>query len=338
MISATDLAHHGDADLVAGLVDLAVNVRSGGTPRWLADRIRATDFAAYPVQGEASAAVANRHGRAADEVLLTSGAAEAFVLLARALSPRHAVVVHPQFTEPEAALRAAGHDVKQVVLPHPFTLDPTAVPDDADLVVVGNPTNPTSVLHPRGVIASLVRPGRLVVVDEAFMDCVPAETESLADAADLGGLVVVRSLTKTWALAGLRIGYVLAAPAVIAMLRGVQPLWPVSSPALTACIATAEPAAIDDVARWAYELTSRRDHLLGRIEAIEQVRIVPDPAASFVLIDTGLPDARMRLQDRGFAVRRGETFPGLTESWIRVAVRDSVISDRFAAALAELLA
>ncbi len=144
-----DLSHHGDADLVPGLVDLAVNVRSGGTPGWLAERVRGTDLAAYPDQREAVAAVAARHGRAVDEVLLTAGAAEAFVLLARALRPRRAVVVHPQFTEPEAALRAAGHLVGRVTLPFPFTLGPGLVPDDADLVFVGNPTNPTSVAHPR---------------------------------------------------------------------------------------------------------------------------------------------------------------------------------------------
>ena len=118
------MSHHGDADLVPGLVDLAVNVRSGGTPGWLAERIRGADLAAYPDQRDAVAAVAARHGRDADEVLLTAGAAEAFVLLARALRPRHAVVVHPQFTEPEAALRAAGHQVDRVILPFPFTFDP----------------------------------------------------------------------------------------------------------------------------------------------------------------------------------------------------------------------
>ena len=233
------LAHHGDADLVPGLVDLAVNVRSSGTPSWLAARIREADLAAYPDQRAAVAAVAARHRRAADEVLLTAGAAEAFVLLARALQPRHAVVVHPQFTEPEAALRAAGHQVDQVILPFPFTLDPTLVPADADLVFIGNPTNPTSVAHPRDALLQLVRPGRIVVVDEAFADCLPGEPESVAGQADLDGLVVIRSLTKTWALAGLRVGYLLAAPDIVRLLAAAQPPWPVSSPALAACVATA---------------------------------------------------------------------------------------------------
>ena len=332
-----DLSHHGDADLVPGLVDLAVNVRSGGTPGWLAERVRGTDLAAYPDQREAVAAVAARHGRAVDEVLLTAGAAEAFVLLARALRPRRAVVVHPQFTEPEAALRAAGHQVGRVILPFPFTLGPGLVPDDADLVFVGNPTNPTSVAHPREAVLGLVRPGRTVVVDEAFADCLPAERESVAGHGDLTGLVVLRSLTKTWGLAGLRVGYVLAAPGMVRLLAAAQPLWAVSTPALAACVATASAAALREAGEWALGLAAERAHLLRHLGGIGGLRVVPDAAASFVLLDTQVADMRARLLGRGFAVRRGETFPGLGPGWIRVAVRDAETSDRFAAALPDAM-
>jgi histidinol-phosphate aminotransferase len=335
---SVDLSHHGDADLVPGLVDLAVNVRSGGTPDWLAERIRGTGLAAYPDQREAVSAVAARHGRAVGEVLLTAGAAEAFVLLARALRPRHAVVVHPQFTEPEAALRAAGHQVDRVILPFPFALDPELVPDDADLVFVGNPTNPTSVAHPRDAVLGLIRPGRIVVVDEAFADCLPAELESVAGHGDLTGLVVIRSLTKTWGLAGLRVGYLLAAPATVRLLAAAQPLWAVSTPALAACIATASPAALREAGEWATGLAAERAHLLRRLDGVAGIRVVPGAAASFALLDTQFADMRARLLRRGFAVRRGETFPGLGPSWIRVAVRDAGTSDLFAAALATVLA
>jgi histidinol-phosphate aminotransferase len=333
-----DLSHHGDSDLVPGLVDLAVNVRSGGTPGWLAERIRGTDLAAYPDPREAVAAVAARHARAADEVLLTAGAAEAFVLLARVLRPRRAVVVHPQFTEPEAALRAAGHQVDRVILPFPFALGPGPVPDDADLVFVGNPTNPTSVAHPRDAVLALRRPGRIVVVDEAFADCLPGERESLAAHRDLTGLVVIRSLTKTWGLAGLRVGYLLAPPGTVRLLAAAQPLWAVSTPALAACVATASPAALRDAGEWAAGLADERAHLLRRLSAVDGVRVVPDATASFVLLETRVADLRARLLRRGFAVRRGETFPGLGPTWIRVAVRDAGTSGQFATALAAALA
>ncbi|GAA3239399.1 hypothetical protein GCM10020256_60460 [Streptomyces thermocoprophilus] len=200
-----DLRHHGDAEVRddgAKLVDLAVNVRAGTPPVWLRERIAGAleDLAAYPDGRAARAAVAARHGVEPGRVLLTAGAAEAFVLLARALDVRRPVVVHPQFTEPEAALRDAGHEVGRVLLREAdgFRLDAAAVPEDADLVVIGNPTNPTSVLHPAEAVAALARPGRCLVVDEAFMDAVPGEREALAGRTDVPGLVVLRSLTKTW--------------------------------------------------------------------------------------------------------------------------------------------
>jgi histidinol-phosphate aminotransferase len=67
------------------------------------------------------------------------------------------------------------------------------------------------------------------------------------------------------------------------------------------------------------------------------VRVVPGAEASFVLLDTGIADLRARLLRLGYAVRRGETFPGLGPGWIRVAVRDAETSYRFTAALGAAL-
>ncbi|MFD7643740.1 Rv2231c family pyridoxal phosphate-dependent protein CobC [Kitasatospora sp. NPDC059795] len=341
MNAEPDLRHHGDAEVrSAGLVDLAVNVRTGTPPPWLRDRLAATldTLAAYPDGTAARAAVAARHGRPVAEVLLTAGAAEAFVLLARVLRPRHAVVVHPQFTEPEAALRDAGHVVHRVLLTpeQGFRLPPGAVPENADLVVVGNPTNPTSILHPAAALAELARPGRTLVVDEAFMDTDPGETESLAGARDLPGRVVVlRSLTKTWGLAGLRIGYLLAPAGLVAELAAAQPLWPVSTPALVAAELCSAPAALAEADAAARATALDREHLLKGLATLPAVRVYGDPAASFVLIRLpGAAAVRDRLRAAGFAVRRGDTFPGLGPDWLRLAVRDRDTTDRFLDALA----
>ena len=335
-----DLRHHGDAEVAPGLLDLAVNVRAGSPPAWLRARLAASldDVAAYPDPRAARTAVAGHHARPEDEVLLTSGAAEAFVLLARALRPRRAVVVHPQFTEPEAALRAAGHHVERLLLPWPFILDATAVPDDADLVVVGNPTNPTSVLHPAATLAALARPGRTLVVDEAFADTVPGEPESLAGRRELPGLVVLRSLTKTWGLAGVRAGYLLAPSATVAQLADAQPLWSVSTPALAAVRACLEPGAQAEARAWAEELAHWRAYAVDRLTALPGVTVSPGARASFLLLRIG-DAARVRslLRADGVAVRRGDTFPGLGEDYVRVAVREPATTDLLVAALARVL-
>ncbi|MEU6675188.1 Rv2231c family pyridoxal phosphate-dependent protein CobC [Streptomyces sp. NPDC046925] len=337
-----DLRHHGDAEVrgAADLTDLAVNVRANTPPAWLKQHLAASldGLAAYPDGRAARAAVAARHGVTPDRVLLTSGAAEAFVLLARALKVRQPVVVHPQFTEPEAALRDAGHAVGRVLLREEdgFQLSGAAVPEGADLVVIGNPTNPTSVLHPSASIASLARPGRFLVVDEAFMDAVPDEREALAGRTDVPGLVVLRSLTKTWGLAGLRIGYVLSDPETIATLAAAQPLWPVSSPALAAAEACVAPAALAEASAAARQITADRAHLLDGIREFAPfgVRAVEPAEGPFVLLRApGARALRDRLRERGFALRRGDTFPGLGDEWLRVAVRDAETTDRLLAAV-----
>jgi histidinol-phosphate aminotransferase len=333
----TDLRHHGDAEVAPGLLDLAVNVRSSAPPAWLRGRLeRALDrLGAYPDQRAAVRAVAARHRRDQADVLLTAGAAEAFVLLARTLRPQRAVCVHPSFTEPEAALRAAGHDVHRVVLEPPYVLDPDDLPDDADLVVVGNPTNPTGVVHQR--LAELCRPGRTVVVDEAFADAVPGEPQSLAGRADLPGLVVVRSLTKTWSLAGLRVGYLLADPVTVQSLREVQPLWAVSTLGLVAvetCLARGPVKAAEDDAR---RVAAERQRLAAALVEVG-VEVTPGSQATYLLCCVpGRPDVRQRLRDEGIAVRRGDTFPGLTAEHWRTAVRDEEASDRLLAALRHVL-
>lgn len=342
-----DLRHHGDAEVRddgSALVDLAVNVRTGTPPPWLRERIAGslTSLAAYPDGRAARAAVAARHGLPVDRVLLTAGAAEAFVLLARALEVRRPVVVHPQFTEPEAALRDAGHRVDRVLLRarDGFRLDPADVPEDADLVVVGNPTNPTSVLHPAAVLTQLARPGRTLVVDEAFMDAVPGEREALAGRTDVPGLVVLRSLTKTWGLAGLRIGYVLASPETIAALERAQPLWPVSTPALTAAAACVEPRALAEAAHAAHRIAADRAHLVAGLAAFAErgVRVAGPAEGPFVLVRMeGAARVRRRLRERGYAVRRGDTFPGLGEDWVRVAVRGRDVVEGFLDALGAAL-
>ncbi|HKG51813.1 MAG TPA: Rv2231c family pyridoxal phosphate-dependent protein CobC [Actinomycetales bacterium] len=337
---ADPLRHHGDREVGEGLVDLAVNVQVPAPPGWLLDQLTAglAGLAAYPDATAATAAVAARHGRRTDEVLLTSGAAEAFTLLARALRPGHevkrAVVVHPQFTEPEVALSVAGHAVERVLLDPSdgFALHPGAVPDDADLVVVGNPTNPTSVLHPAATLRQLARAGRVLVVDEAFMDAVPGEPESLTGER-LPGLVVVRSLTKTWGLAGLRAGYLVGDADVLARCAQVQPAWSVSSLALLATVACCTPQAAAEARAMADRLVGEREHLVRGLTGAG-LHVVTPAAAPFVLVRAeGAQGLRVALRDKGFAVRRGDTFPGLGADWLRVAVRPREVTDALVAAV-----
>ncbi len=324
-----DLHHHGDVDAEPGLVDFAVNVQGDGPPAWLRDRLVAAldDLGRYPgadLEDRARAAAGLRHGRPPEQVLPLAGGAEGFAMLP-ALGPRHAAVVHPGFTEPEAVLREAGIPVSRVLTDAAdgHRLDPAAVPADADLVVVGNPTNPTGVLHPAAVLRDLARPGRVLVVDEAFADAVPGEPESLSADTGVAGLLVLRSLTKTWALAGLRAGYALGDPMLLARMAARRPHWPVSSLALEAIAACCEPDAVSAGDQRAREMAGHRVSQAAALSAIEGVHVQPGLAPYLLL---HLPDGtgeriRVRLREHGIAVRRADTFPGLGPDHVRVAVR-----------------
>lgn len=315
------LLHHGDVETGRGLVDFAVNVHPEPRPVWLEAALRdgVEHSTTYPDVNPAREAIADLQHRRPDEVLVTAGAAEAFELIARWKPWRHPVVVHPQFTEPHAALERAGLRVT-VVTCRPedgYRLDASAVPEDADLVFVGNPTNPTGVLHPAEEILKLRRPKRVVVVDEAFMDAVVDQGESLS-ADRRRGLLVVRSLTKHWSIPGIRAGYVLGNDRAVAGLAAKQVPWSVSAPAIAAALACTSTEASLEAARRAERIEQWRSGLVAALQ--QRGYEVVDSQASFVLARLGR-GTREALRTHGVAVRRADTFPGLDSEWARIAVR-----------------
>lgn len=339
------LSEHGDTQVPPGHVDLAVNVHHEPPPG-LAEVLARVDVRAYPDPSRARAAVAARHGVGPDHVLLTNGAAEAFWALAHAHARTHpagapAVCVHPSFTAPEAALRSAGVPVRRVVRrwQDGFRLDPATVAEDAGLVVLGRPDNPTGRAEDVDVLAALCRPGRLLVVDEAFAEH-RGDGLGLTAARDrLPGLVQVRSLTKIWGAAGLRLGYVVADPEVVRRLAAVLQPWPVGTVALAVLERLLGPAHASDVEaerrRRAAVVDAHRDALVPRLRALGLT--VHAGEAPYLLLHGPVPDLRDRLLGHGLAVRRCDTFPGLDGSFVRVAVPAPPVADLLVDALAAVL-
>lgn len=318
------LRYHGDSAARGARIDFAVNVR-GSAPQWLTAGLRKAvdELAAYPDPGldrEVREALGARHGRPADEVLLLNGVAEGFALLPHLSSS--ATVVCPQFTEPEAAFAAAGVSVHRAICPEPWDL-PELAPN-TDVAVVGNPTNPTSRIHSQSEILNLADHCRLLVVDEAFMDVIhpldfpDGQDPSVASVRD-DRLIVFRSLTKTWALAGLRCGYALGSAEVLAAMAARRPAWPLGTLQLRAMQLVAEHG---DLGQLQEQIRAERQAMAGLLTDAEWM--VAPGGAPFILARPPVDDidaARDRLATRGIAVRRCDTFPGLDPTWWRLAVR-----------------
>jgi histidinol-phosphate aminotransferase len=318
-----DLRRHGDSEVRPGDRDHAVNVLAGGPPPWLSAALADTDVSCYPDAAEASGAIAALHGRAPEEVVITNGAAEALWLLGPALRPRSVALLQPGFSETEAALRA-------YAIPADHYSSTLAVPADAECVVVTNPTSPDGSLRARADLLALRRPGRTVVVDEAFMSMVPGEAQSLAGWS-LPDVIVVRSMTKLLSVPGLRVGYALAPAHLAERLISVRPPWSANALALQVLVTAAahrgEMAALADRA-----MTERID-LTERLEQIPQLSVHPSHT-NFVLIE--VPDGPRLiggLRARAIAVRPAATFPGFGPNHIRLTARDSATNARLVAAI-----
>lgn len=331
-----ELRIHGDRAVRPGDSDHAVNVLAGGPPRWLRSALRDAleqDVSSYPDERVAASALAALHGREREEIVPTNGGAEALWLVPAALRPALAACVHPGFTEAEAALRAHGVPVVRVLRERErgFALHPHAVPAQADLVIVGNPASPSGTLDPASALLALRRPGRVVVVDEAFMDMVVGEAGSLVGER-LPDVIVVRSLTKALAIPGLRAGYAVAPPALAARLREVRPPWSANALALAALTAAADHP--DALAATAARATAEREDLERRLASVAGVRTWPS-AANFCLVEVADgPAVLAALREQRIAVRAAVSFPGLGPGDLRLTARSEEENKRLVAALA----
>lgn len=344
-VSAADdalaaLRQHGDRLVRHGDADHAVNVDAQGPPSWLTDALAGVllerQLTRYPDATEAEQALARLYGRDAAEVVATNGAAQALWLMPAALRPRLAACVHPLFTEAEAALHAHGIPVVRVHrdAEDAFAIDPDAVPETADLVIVGNPAAASGTLATRESVLALRRPGRTIVVDEAFIDMVPGEAESVLGSGH-DDVIVVRSFTKSLSVPGLRCGAAIAAPTLAAKLRDVRPPWSVNAFAIAAM--TALVAHPEELTARGERAARERADLVERLGTIADVRIWPS-AVNHVLVQVpnGLRVASALRADR-IAVRPCGSFPGLTDDHLRLTARDAAANARLVEAMAAAL-
>jgi cobalamin biosynthesis protein CobC len=164
------------------------------------------------------AAAARRYGVRDEAMILAAPGTQALIqLLPRLVPTSRVAVLGPTYEEHEACWARQGHDVQLV--------DDISKAKGADVVVVVNPNNPTGTL-----LKTFAAPNRLLVVDEAFVDFLPAEASLVGKLPPRS--VVLRSFGKAYGLAGLRLGFAIAEPELIARLRGELGPWAVSGPAL----------------------------------------------------------------------------------------------------------
>lgn len=317
----------------AQFIDFSSNQSPLGAAPGVAAAVAGAVIDAYPDPRSADlcAALAVRHRVAPAQVVAGNGSTELIRLLAQLALTRGDVALSltPAFGECEvgtalAGARFVGHPLVRAADGNGFSCDEAALRADLTalqprLCWLCSPNNPTGAALPPALIAALVSdfPATLFVLDEAYCDLLtaPQWTPSLIAA---GNLVVLYSLTKAWGLAGLRLGYALAAEELAARLRAAAPPWNVNACAQAAGLAA---MADDDHHNRAVELLrAGRDYLVRALRAGSWT--VEPTAAGFFLIRVGdAAAARRALLARGCLVRDCTSF-GLPE-YVRVSPRFS---------------
>jgi len=254
--------------------------------------------------GRLAAIAAAAYGApSAAHVVAAPGLQMLLPLVAALARPGRAAVLGPTYAEHARVAALAGHDVGEVTALHDLV--------GADLAVVVNPNNPDGRVVARTallVLADRLAPG-LVVVDEAFMDVGPIDG-SLAPDATRPNLVVLRSFGKFFGLAGVRLGFAFAAPAITARLRAALGPWAVSGPALAI-----GAAALAD-AGWIGQTRERLAAAAQRLDAL-LVKAGLDIAGGTALFRLVRTPAAAELFDQlgcaGIFVRRFDEQP----TWLR---------------------
>lgn len=291
-------------------------------------------------------ALAEHHGMSSAEVLLGNGSTQLIYLLCAALSPRKALIVGPAFSEYANALALGGANIRQFTLPtddgFQFSLKRfmTAWDKDCDIVFLPTPNSVTGQLISRIEIekiadAALARKS-FVVIDEAFIDFVEAESVKTMVRQN-PYLIVLRSLTKYYALPGLRLGYLLAETSKVARLAAYQEPWSINGPALSVALACLRDASF--TTKTNHWLEEERTFLSERLAAL--VGFHPFPSrTNFLLIKmerNGIHALQLRsfLLGRKILIRSCDSFAGLDPGYFRVAVKRRKDNLRLLAALKE---
>ena len=317
------------------IVDLSANLHPDGPPPAVLEAIRAAEVGRYPSVDAAPLreALGALHGVDPACVIVTPGASAAIYLALGALiAPgERAAVFPPTFGEYARAIEAAGGVVVSAISGEPrFDL---ADPPPAEVGVLCNPNNPTGRLVARRTVETLLRRFRTLVIDAAYEDLGEGAWDPVGLVRAGAPVVVIRSLTKLFAMPGVRLGYLIAPLAVASAIRAGQPPWPVGAVEIAAGLAAV--AQIEERRASVARLHDRRRRIEATFAGLD-VACTPS-TTNFVFAQVSAA-ARFRaaLLDRGFAVRDATSF-GLPD-WARIAAPREVEMPRLTAAIEEAVA
>lgn len=319
-------------------IDFSANINPFGTPEKIKNAVRKSidTIDIYPDIrcSDFCGAAARYHSVDADFICAGNGAADIIFRLVYAVRPKRAAVCAPTFGEYAQALSDVGCAVVT------YTEDSLGENiDGADMVFICNPNNPTGTLTDGASIENIIKKHSdvLFVIDECFLDMTRREKDcSMINKVHLyPNIWVLKSLTKMYALAGLRIGYgICSDTALCARVRSTGQPWSVSSAAQAAGIAAFE--CENEKSAFLNMLDAEKIYMYGALSELGFE--VKKPSANFVFFRArGTYDLKERLLARGILIRSCADYDGLDASFYRVCIRMHSENEMLINAIREVL-
>lgn len=273
--------------------------------------------------------IAESEQTSVNSILIGNGGAELITLVARFLSGKRVVVVEPSFSEYEKACRANKCEIQYHQLLEPnfeLSIDellPTL--SSADALFLCNPNNPTGIQYPVSTVISIIqeceKQNCFVILDEAFYDFLKDYQSFIPYINKFSNLIIIRSMTKMFAIPGLRLGYLAAAPDIIAALRPLQPHWSINTIALLAgelCLQNKEFMNETQV-----YISEERERLFTFFKKNNFVN-TSSQVNFYLLRDPNLQEQISFFEFlllKGIIPRHTFNFPGLEGNWLRFAIK-----------------
>ena len=326
------------------ILDFSANINPLGLPEWFRSVVSASlsKIVHYPDPdcAELVEAAAAKYGAKHDEIIVGNGSTEILYLIPRALQAERALLTAPTYADYTSSSVAAGLEIETVLLEENdgFRLDLSAFAKQLrgrEIVFLCQPNNPTGLLFDADELrqTASANPSTIFVIDEAFGPFVRRLDSLTRNRPE--NVIVLLSLTKIYAIPGLRLGCAIADRAIIDSLQRIQPAWSVSAIAQAVGIAALKDTVY--VAESQRYVEERRRTLVGELESVPDITVFPGEANFLLLrIDRNDLDAKTlagRMLADKIAVRVCDNFVGLDHRFFRIAVRTADENIRFCESL-----
>ena len=275
--------------------------------------------------------IARRYSLTPRQVCVTNGATEAIYLIAQVFQGRISAVLGPTFSEYADACRVHRHKVKPF-----YSLD--ALPEDAELVWICNPNNPTGEVRNKEDLKALVdsHPDKLFIFDQSYEYFTLKSLLGIKEAASFPNVILLHSMTKQYAIPGLRVGYFTASEGLTDDVRCRRMPWSVNSLAIEAAKYLLEEG--DGMSADFPQLLAERERLTNLLLATGMLEIWPTDT-HYMLIKLRMGKAAA-LKDflavnHGILIRDASNFEGLDERFFRIATQTPEENDKLVKAISE---